>query len=579
LNTLLLYAIVFVHLGSHLPHYQHESLSQARLFNPKSDIYLLANESALQELQNDSIIPIPCESLTKSEAHQKYLKETQTTGFWRVVVERFFYLEEFLRQYQLSSVFHLENDVMLYRDLSSLVPPFQKHYPNQIGATFDNDQRCIPGFMYIDTVEPLTRYVEFVASRAAYGENDMALFGHFRSFSYKKWIDHLPIVLPTYADSYPLQTFEGKTVKTPSDYFNHFDSFHSLFDAAAFGQYIGGLDPIHHHNEPGFINESCIFNPARFQIHWAQDEQERWIPFATFRGETIRLNNLHIHSKNLNNFSSKTSPSSPIPATLLLDKKHFDLSGTPIDVILIANEKNLPSLNQSIESLHQYGTSIRRIIVISSQPFTEKAEWFDEKNFPFSKELILDQLFTQLIDKKRYPYHPKNQLNKIFAQLLSLYAPLTIPSLSENVLVIEPDVLLLTPVQWMTEKGEPLFHVQDKYIQAHKALAVRLFPSFFFENYTDIKHFILIQKPILEDFFLEIQRQHKEEPWKAICRALDYAKFFEPCISCFGLYGSYAIARTEQALLRPLKETFSLPAYPHERWKEQGYDFIYTDRS
>ncbi len=81
--------------------------------------------------------------------------------------------------------------------------------------------------------------------------------------------------------------------------------FNSIFDGAAIGQYLGGINPAVHSNaRPGFINETCIFNPSRIVIEWRRDEKNRNVPFAVFDGAAYRINNLHIHSKKLHDFRS-----------------------------------------------------------------------------------------------------------------------------------------------------------------------------------------------------------------------------------------------------------------------------------
>jgi len=78
-----------------------------------------------------------------------------------------------------------------------------------------------------------------------------------------------------------------------------------LFDGAAIGQYLGGVDPRNQKSKPGFINESCVFNPSRFLFEWIKDDKGREIPYAIFKDCKYRINNLHIHSKNLAKFKSR----------------------------------------------------------------------------------------------------------------------------------------------------------------------------------------------------------------------------------------------------------------------------------
>ena len=91
----------------------------------------------------------------------------------------------------------------------------------------------------------------------------------------------------------------GHQVKNIQKYYNNIEAFQSIFDAAALGQYLGGIDPNNGPSSPGFINESCVFNPSLLSYEWINDDRGRKIPYIIFSGEKYRINNLHIHCKNL----------------------------------------------------------------------------------------------------------------------------------------------------------------------------------------------------------------------------------------------------------------------------------------
>ncbi|MDE3045938.1 MAG: hypothetical protein KGJ02_04770 [Verrucomicrobiota bacterium] len=304
-------AIVLIHLGSHLPAHLPLCVEQARLFNPEVPIYLVANEQALSSLSSDlPVIAVAAETLPKSSSHQFFIRHNHLDkhflkGFWVYTTERFFYLDSLMKKYSLTDVFHLENDVMLYVDLTHTLPLFRKNYPDQIAATFDNDVRCIAGFMYIPHREPLKSLTHFIGSRARHGGNDMELIASFKNNNASA-IDHLPILMPAYAENRALEsTSRQYRTNTPSRYFHCFEDFRSIFDAAAIGQYLGGIDPYHGSNTIGFINESALFNASDFTYEWIPDEHGRSIPYALYQGERYKINNLHIHSKNLSLFLSQ----------------------------------------------------------------------------------------------------------------------------------------------------------------------------------------------------------------------------------------------------------------------------------
>lgn len=311
------YAIVFVHLGKEIPLYTQTAISQAHIFNPKAPIYLIAEEDAyktfvrsrkLLENSYENITFISCESLTPSKKHlffnqKSSLDRTFRNGFWQYATERFFYLEEFIYKYQLTNVFHLENDVMLYADLEKLLPNFCNNYQG-LGAVFDNEVRVVPSFIYIKDLQALKIFTHFLITKVHSKENDMETLAGFKSIKLGKYIDHLPIVHPIYVEKHPMISSLGHTTKKKENYSKHFAQFLSIFDGAAIGQYLGGIDPRNAISTIGFINESCLFNPSHFQYTWEEDEEGRLIPLAIFEGEKIKINNLHIHSKNLDIFYS-----------------------------------------------------------------------------------------------------------------------------------------------------------------------------------------------------------------------------------------------------------------------------------
>ncbi len=307
-------AIVFVHLGRKIPEYLPTAIEQARLFNPKSRIFLIANQAALQLPSRgkkwEGVECIYKESLPRESVHEEFsskarMNRTFRGEFWTYAMERFFYLYELMKSQGLTDVFHLENDVMLYRDLKEILPLFTAYYPEKIAATFDNDDRCIAGFMYVAKADALYPLLELMSKKVAAGGNDMFFLGQFRNDFGKAYIDHLPIVCPEYAKEYPLMSTSGLSTGRPEDYFCHAEEFVSLFDAAAIGQYLGGIDPQHNRPGGGFINESCLFDVSRFQLTWEKDAEGRLIPYALFQSSKWRINNLHINSKNLEEFYSK----------------------------------------------------------------------------------------------------------------------------------------------------------------------------------------------------------------------------------------------------------------------------------
>ncbi|MEN9654609.1 MAG: hypothetical protein RL235_721, partial [Chlamydiota bacterium] len=306
-------AIVFIHIGPQLPPYLSTAVSQARLFNPEVPIYLIASEAAFNSSDalfvKDGVQFAPCERLEKNWVHRRFLKTAKYDkrsygGLWFFAIERFFYLAALMHEQSLSDVFHMENDVMLYADLEELLPVLRRRYKGKIGIPFDNDTRGIASLIYVSGLRPLDRFLKFVVDCGRRSDTDMSLLSRFRHELWRQWTEPLPIGIPQYGDKHPFISPAGHRPKNPELFVVHADEFCSFFDAAAIGQYLGGIDPIHRSDTIGFINESCVVNPSHFQYEWVIDEKGRRVPEAIFEGVRWRINNLHVHSKNLTAFRS-----------------------------------------------------------------------------------------------------------------------------------------------------------------------------------------------------------------------------------------------------------------------------------
>jgi hypothetical protein len=302
--------IIFVHIGDTIPAYTYVALEQARLFNEDAHLYLIANQKAIKNSPYDfnrhAIITVTCESLPRSRSHKKFNKETTLDPhgdrFWRKATERFFYIDEYVALHDLTQVVHIENDTMLYANIAEMHDGFSRY--KGIGAIFDCDRRCIASLVYIADKRAVAHLVHFLAKHASKGCLDMEMIAEYRKAFSKDRIDNLPLVMPEYLIDHQLINVCKWTALHPLDYCKNSDIFNSIFDGAAIGQYLGGIDPRCGRSEPGFINESSLLNPSYLTIEWHRDIQNRNVPFASCHGKLYRINNLHIHSKFLENFRS-----------------------------------------------------------------------------------------------------------------------------------------------------------------------------------------------------------------------------------------------------------------------------------
>ena len=82
----------------------------------------------------------------------------------------------------------------------------------------------------------------------------------------------------------------------------NFKDFNLIFDAAAMGQYLGGIDPKNDSsNTIGFVNETCVIKYNNYKFFYNVIDNIKK-PFLLINNIPFRVFNLHIHSKNLKNF-------------------------------------------------------------------------------------------------------------------------------------------------------------------------------------------------------------------------------------------------------------------------------------
>lgn len=307
------FSLVLVHIGDKIPSYAHIALEQARLFNKNCPIVFIGNRIALEQerekLDALNILQIPYESLKQTREHQSFLhtsklEQRNKKALFYCAAERFFCLYDYMQENKKEHVFHIEYDNTLYCDLSQILPIFKQEYKNAIGATFDNDQRCIAGFIYLSNSEAAKKLIFAFQKFSSQKYDDMQVLGLCNTLFKNPVIKNLPIISDNFTKYHNLRSTIGLTTTKSENYWHCFQQFQSIFDAAAIGQYLGGTNLRNEATKPGFINESSLMNPSDFLYKWEEDAEGRKCPYAFDGYSWIKINNLHIHSKQLHLFKS-----------------------------------------------------------------------------------------------------------------------------------------------------------------------------------------------------------------------------------------------------------------------------------
>jgi hypothetical protein len=297
-----------------LPEYILDTVHQSRLFF-SGNIYLIVSDlcspyiSVLKEKYGVIIIPhfeIMNHSFFSlvdgnfSKFHILPGLKTRAELFVRSL-ERFFLIKNAMEKYNIENCFFMELDNLIYDEPTKWLSQFSK---NELCYMFDNDDRCSSGIMYIksyQSLEELLDYIfEFVKS---YKEDDnnkhwlsemIILYKYFQKVQNSSTVQLLPIFWKEEPD--PLANAN----------FSQYQD--TIFDAAALGIMLFGFDPSTNPNGEIIKGKASNFSKINYTLYetkFEMNENGLKIPYI-FTGEKwLKINNLHIHSKNLYEALSK----------------------------------------------------------------------------------------------------------------------------------------------------------------------------------------------------------------------------------------------------------------------------------
>jgi hypothetical protein len=259
------------------------------------NIFVITNAeffSFFSEFDSNQIVLVRSESIEDSYNYKPGINVDSKfrNGFWGLTSKRFFYIYSFMKQRNISNVFHIENDVLTYYNCDSLEKTINN---DKIWVPADSFQRSIASIIFIPNYEIFGLFLNNYNNRA----NDMQNLSYSQS------------IMPHLFDNFPI-CFKSE-YHTPEQKFvtRTYDLFNMIFDAAAIGQYLGGIDP---RNNPsssdtvGFINETSVIKYDSYHFVWRKSlDDDTRKPFMKLDDNTyIPIFNLHIHSKNLSHFVS-----------------------------------------------------------------------------------------------------------------------------------------------------------------------------------------------------------------------------------------------------------------------------------
>jgi len=284
--------IIFVWIGRVLPDYSVDSVIFAKEQNPNRDVLILLNKCLNPVLHRRfEARKIKIRVLEDQENNIDKIidqKKMKFSGdFWVNTSLRFFYLECLYSLLGIDKFFHAELDNAVF-NLDSLDEKLDQS-GNGLFVPRDASDRAIASLIYCNRTESIKELTELYSS-ATPPKHDMDALGMYS----REYPDHF-FSLPT--ESYD-KNMQSWTILEPG-------FLGGLFDAAAIGQYMLGVDPIHRKGRPsfnGFINENSNINWS--EVVFDTDGKNLFLNPSGKAADNYRLFNLHIHAKNWNAFES-----------------------------------------------------------------------------------------------------------------------------------------------------------------------------------------------------------------------------------------------------------------------------------
>ena len=284
--------IIFVWLGKSLPIFSVQSLLFAKKSNPRREVFFyLDNELSVQAralLEKSGVKLFVLGKVKNIDVSGLDPGKLQFGGdFWVNTSLRFFYLEKLYALLGIDKFFHAELDNTIF-NLDGLDEKLDQ-CGNGLFVPRDASDRSIASLIYCNRPESLKELTELYSCATA-PKHDMDALAMYS----KEYPDHF-FSLPT--ESYDKNRQSWRILEP--------GFLGGLFDAAAIGQYMLGVDPIHRKGRPsynGFINENSNINWS--EVVFDTDGKNLFLNPSGKAADNYRLFNLHIHAKNWNAFES-----------------------------------------------------------------------------------------------------------------------------------------------------------------------------------------------------------------------------------------------------------------------------------
>jgi hypothetical protein len=490
----------------------------------KNDVTVLTNFELFQffDSYKEKINLIDINSLNDSYRFydKTNLDKNFRDGFWTLTSLRFFLIYEYMKKYNVTDIIHIENDVLIYYNVDKLIPFLNNKY---IYTTFDCFKRNIASIMYIPSHEIL----KIALDHYNLNSTDMTAFVEIKNTTFI--IKNFPIFHSDFAN-----TEEEKFVS------ENFNVFNYIFDAAAIGQYIGGVDPRNIYGDTrGFVNETCVIKYNNYKILWEKIDKINK-PFLLIENIKVPIFNLHIHSKQL-------------------EKYITDDTSQDFDIVIPLGPNDKDIIEKQLYFTKKNIIGYRNIYIVSYDKdiLFEGCITLSENIFPFSLQTV-SGLHGKL-----------NRNGWYLQQLIKLYAGIFIPEIMDKYLVIDCDTFFLKPTMFIQnnicfynygmEYHYPYFnHMQKLYHELKKID----------ETKSGICHHMMFETTYIKELFHLVEHVHNDLFYNVFLKNVEINDYEHSGASEYEIYFNFMLLKhPDKIIIRKLN------------WKnENNFDNILSNK-
>lgn len=213
-----------------------------------------------------------------------------------------------------------------------------------------------------------------------------------------------------------------------------------------------------------------------------------------------------------------------------------------MDIVIAYHEKDNHIINYCINGIKNIKNA-RRIYCISKQDYKIQGTVFiNESIFPFSKQDIAK-------------YVGEDRAGWYFQQLLKLYSYKYIENLSDTFLVLDSDIVFISPVQFLDENKLPLYGYGGEYWVPYFNHISKVIPGLTKQNNkSGICNHMVFQKKYISEIIEKVESLHSDIFWKIMMKYVDPTEYNRSGMSEYELYFNYMIKfHSDQIKIRELR--------------------------